>query len=509
MASQTYDFTHSGNANIVTRVVLTDGSPGTLNYSISLVRTSDGVQTFNTFGAPSGPNINNVTIFGQAIPQTFYKYDWAYSVTRDVSRTIRSSTLTGISDTSLYRTGMTRQSGLGIPAGSAINAVYDTSISITQQATSTGRNSSNFARPLQPASILIRSGSLSVTPGATGSISGTSYAGTSPGSATLSGTFTSLINAPSFVTTSPLTAATRDKAYSVQINASRASNYSVVSGSLPTGLSLSSGGLLSGTPSAVQSSSFTIRASNAGGSVDRAFTLAVNFPLPEFTTTSPLTIAIRDSSYSITIAADDADATGYSLVSGALPTGLNFASNGVISGTPTTLGTASFTIRASNSIGNTDKVFDLTVNPPAPVFTDQVINERGARNVPYQSEVVATDAGYGITSPQTAYSIFSGSLPPGLTLDTATGIIGKNTEPTQAPTVIGTYQFVIRARNVTGFVNTGTLEIVVTNNFGRRRTETGFENIASARRFDGTNWIQTTVVKRFDATLGWVDVTNS
>jgi hypothetical protein len=62
---------------------------------------------------------------------------------------------------------------------------------------------------------------------------------------------------------------------------------------------------------------------------------------------------------------------------------------------------------------------------------------------------------------------------------------------------------------VTGFVNTGTLEIVVTNNFGRRRTETGFENIASARRFDGTNWIQTTVVKRFDATLGWVDVTNS
>jgi hypothetical protein len=272
---------------------------------------------------------------------------------------------------------------------------------------------------------------------------------------------------------------------------------------------MSSSGLISGTPTVVQNSSFNITASNAGGSDVRSFTLAVNFPLPEFTTVSPLPIAIRGSSYSVTIAAIDTDANGYSLQSGSLPLGLTLASNGVISGTPTTLGVASFTIRASNSLGNTDKVFSLTVNPPAPVFTDQVINERGARNVPYQSEVVATDAGYGITSPQTAYSIFSGSLPPGLTLDTATGIIGKNTEPTQAPTVIGTYQFVIRARNVTGFVNTGTLEIVVTNNFGRRRTETGFENIASARRFDGTNWIQTTVVKRFDATLGWVDVTNS
>jgi hypothetical protein len=509
MASQTYEFPHSNNANIITRVVLEDASPGVLNYSISLVRLSSSVQTFNLFGAPSGPNINSVFIFGQQIPQTFYTYDWAYSVTRTVTRQRGSSFLRNISDTDLYRVGMTRQSGAGIPAGASIISVGSSLIRINTNATSNGTATSNFARTQPAAVVPIKSGTLFVTPGSVGGISGTNYAGTSPGSATLSGTFTSLIAAPSFVTTSPLTTATRDRAYSTQISADRASSYSVVGGSLPTGLNLASNGVISGTPTVVQSSSFTIRASNAGGSVDRGFTLAVNFPLPEFTTASPLPIAIRGSSYSVTIAAIDTDTNGYSLQSGSLPTGLNLASNGVISGTPTTLGVASFTIRASNSLGNTDKVFSLIVNPPAPVFTDQVINERGARNVPYQSEVVATDAGYGITSPQTAYSIFSGSLPPGLSLDTATGIIGKNTEPTQAPTLIGTYQFVIRARNVTGFTNTGTLEIVVTNNFGRRRTEAGFENIASARRFDGTSWIQTTVVKRFDATLGWVDVTNS
>jgi hypothetical protein len=509
MATETYNIPHSGNANVVTRIVLTDVSPGVLNYSISLVRLTDGVQSFNNFGAPSGPNIVNVSIFGVSIPQRFYTFDWAYSTTRTVTRQRGSSTLRNISDTSLYRIGMTRQSGIGIPASAAINQVGSTTVSITEQAFTTGTASATFSRALRSASILIDSNNINVTPGATGSISGTNAAGGTVGSATLSGTFTSLIAAPSFVTTSPLTAATRDRAYSNQISADRASNYSISSGSLPTGLSMSSSGLISGTPTVLQNSSFDITASNAGGSTVRGFTLAVNFPVPEFTTVSPLPIAIRGSSYSTTISAIDADANGYSLVSGSLPTELTLGSNGVISGTPTTLQTASFTIRASNSLGNTDKVFSLTVNPPAPVFTDQIINERGARNVPYQSEVVAADAGYGITSPQTAYSIFSGSLPPGLTLDTSTGIIGKNTEPTQAPTVIGTYQFVIRATNVTGFTNTGTLEIIVTNNFGRRRTETGFENIASARRFDGTNWIQTTVVKRFDATLGWVDVTNS
>jgi hypothetical protein len=509
MATETYNIPHSGNANVVTRIVLTDVSPGVLNYSISLVRLTDGVQSFNNFGAPSGPNIVNVSIFGVSIPQKFYTFDWAYSTTRTVTRQNGSSFLRNITDTSLYRVGMTRQSGTGIPAGASIISVGSSLVQMNRNATSNGTASATFSRALRSASILIDSNNINVTPGATGGISGTNAAGGTVGSATLSGTFTSLIAAPSFVTTSPLTAATRDRAYSNQISADRASNYSISSGSLPTGLSMSSSGLISGTPTVLQNSSFDITASNAGGSTVRGFTLAVNFPVPEFTTVSPLPIAIRGSSYSTTIAATDADANGYSLVSGSLPAGLTLGSNGVISGTPTTLQTASFTIRASNSLGNTDKVFSLTVNPPAPVFTDQIINERGARNVPYQSEVAAADAGYGITSPQTAYSIFSGSLPPGLTLDTSTGIIGKNTEPTQAPTVIGTYQFVIRATNVTGFTNTGTLEIVVTNNFGRRRTETGFENIASARRFDGTNWIQTTVVKRFDATLGWVDVTNS
>jgi hypothetical protein len=180
----------------------------------------------------------------------------------------------------------------------------------------------------------------------------------------------------------------------------------------------------------------------------------------------------------------------------------------VLSGTPTTLGVSSFTVRATNTTGTADRSFSLTVNPPAPVFSDQSIVDKAARNIAYQDQVVASDAGYGIASPTTAYSIFSGALPPGLTLNTSTGVIGRTTAPTQAPTTVGTYQFVIRATNVTGSTNTGTLIIVVTNNLGKRRTDSGFENIASIRRFDGSSWQPTTIAKRFNGSI-WVDISNS
>lgn len=57
--------------------------------------------------------------------------------------------------------------------------------------------------------------------------------------------------------------------------------YSVVSGSLPTGLSLSSPGganegQISGTPTVAGSYSFTLRATNSAGTADKAFSMTIN-----------------------------------------------------------------------------------------------------------------------------------------------------------------------------------------------------------------------------------------
>lgn len=58
----------------------------------------------------------------------------------------------------------------------------------------------------------------------------------------------------------------------------------------------------------------------------------------------------------------------FSLISGALPTGLTLNSTGLISGTPTTMGTYSFTVRATDSCSlgqqNNERTFSLQIQPP-------------------------------------------------------------------------------------------------------------------------------------------------
>ena len=82
---------------------------------------------------------------------------------------------------------------------------------------------------------------------------------------------------PVWVTTDPLTAGTNGVAYTISLVATGAVSYAVFSGALPGGLTLSAGGILSGTPSAAGNFAFTVRAT---GSVpllftDRPFTLTI------------------------------------------------------------------------------------------------------------------------------------------------------------------------------------------------------------------------------------------
>lgn len=63
---------------------------------------------------------------------------------------------------------------------------------------------------------------------------------------------------------------------------------------------------------------------------------------------------------------DCASPMTYSVLSGSLPGGLSLTTiannEAKISGTPTTAGTFSFTLRAVNSIGTSDQAFSITIN---------------------------------------------------------------------------------------------------------------------------------------------------
>jgi hypothetical protein len=78
-------------------------------------------------------------------------------------------------------------------------------------------------------------------------------------------------------------------------------------------------------------------------------------------TTSTLPGGTAGTPYSQTLKATGDAPVTWSLESGALPAGLNLLGSGTISGTPTTAGTYSFSVKAFNSAGNDVSSFSITI----------------------------------------------------------------------------------------------------------------------------------------------------
>lgn len=260
---------------------------------------------------------------------------------------------------------------------------------------------------------------------------------------------------PSWVTPSALPEIGKNIAYSKTIIASDSENstisYSLISGAFPTGISLNSEtGVISGTYSGVDfiNSSIVIRATDQGGNyIDRTFILRSNDPT--WVTGNTISYDLNSALSSVFLQAttsDPSDTITYSIVSGTLPTGISLnTSTGALTGTPTT-SQASVTFRATDSVGNyTNKTILFNANPTW-VTTSL---PQGTSNTAYTATLQATDD----TSIQ-SYSIFSGSLPTGLTLNSSTGAI--------TGTITGSGSSVtFRATDSNGGVSNKTLTIQV------------------------------------------------
>lgn len=175
------------------------------------------------------------------------------------------------------------------------------------------------------------------------------------------------------LTVSPasLPAGTVGAAYSQTITASGGTgtgySYSLSSGALPAGLSLSSSGSLSGTPSAAGTPSFTITAIDSASTTgSHAYIVTIN-PAVGISPAS-LPNGTVGTAYSQTISASGGSA-GYSFAvsAGALPAGLSLnSSSGAITGTPITAAGNSFTITATDNTGNSaSQAYSVTINGAA------------------------------------------------------------------------------------------------------------------------------------------------
>jgi len=139
-----------------------------------------------------------------------------------------------------------------------------------------------------------------------------------------------------------------------------------LSGTLPTGLTFNtSTGTLSGTPTQAGTFSFSVSATDSSPTPNMGtafYGLIVSGPtlaLPG----AALPAAVRGQPFSSNRGPVSGGNAPYTFsVTGVLPTGLAISPNGVISGTPTAVGTFNFTVVARDSTSGTGAPFDVTEN---------------------------------------------------------------------------------------------------------------------------------------------------
>ncbi len=147
-------------------------------------------------------------------------------------------------------------------------------------------------------------------------------------------------------------------------------------GVLPGWLTLTSGGILSGTPPAQSSITFTITATNAVGSVSQSVNITANPPVPISMTSASPAGATVDTLYCHAFAASaPIPSGGWQISAGAVPEWVTLnAKRGVICGIPRSadVGTSNFTITANNGGSTASQAVALTVGTvyvPPPVIT--------------------------------------------------------------------------------------------------------------------------------------------
>ncbi|UYK72905.1 putative Ig domain-containing protein [Xanthomonas sacchari] len=290
-----------------------------------------------------------------------------------------------------------------------------------------------------PAGVTVNSatGALSGTPTVTGNFSFTlvatdSTSGT-PGQASRS--YTLAIVAPTLtVAPSTLPSGTAGTAYSQTLSTSGGTapyTYALSSGALPAGLSLSSTGVLSGTPTVAGSFTFVVGVTDAGSfGGSHAYTLSIASPTLAITPPT-LPAAAINASYSQALSTSGGTAPySYVLNAGTLPSGMSLSAGGVLSGTPTTAGNFAFTVGVTDANAFTAaQAFTLTVASPTLTLSPPALPV-GTAGSAYSQALSAT----GGTAPY-SYSLATGALPAGMSLSAAGVLSGT---PTQAGSFVFT-----------------------------------------------------------------------
>jgi hypothetical protein len=266
--------------------------------------------------------------------------------------------------------------------------------------------------------------------------------------------FTLIIATPLAITSGPaLPDATAGAAYRVALSASggRAPYvWSIVSGTLPSGVALSpDGGLLSGTPAAAGSYRFTVRVEDSA-SASAIIELVLNVAGALNISTAPsLSASVGVPFQQVLSVSGGAPPYIWTVSAGGLPPGIALAATGQLAGTPSAAGLYRFTIRAADSrSAQAVKDFALDVTSGLTIATEPL--PAGILGVSYAASFAAA----GGAAPY-VWSLESGGLPDGITLNATSG------ELSGSPAAAGTFNFTVKVVDADGKSHSRTYAIVV------------------------------------------------
>jgi VCBS repeat-containing protein len=230
--------------------------------------------------------------------------------------------------------------------------------------------------------------------------------------------------------------------------------WTVSSGTLPAGMTLSTAGVLSGVPTQTASFLFTVKATDTNGCFGaQMLSLVVNPKCPVIVIAPA---ALTGGTPGVVYPATSFSQTGGTLPvtwsSGTLPPGMSFSNAGVLSGTPTSIGVFNITVTAVDANGCAATVtLPLSFGITCPSLTiTALILAAATAGVAYPPVTLLESGGVAPIN----WSVALGSLPTGMALSRSGILSGTPVQP-------GTFTFKVQVTDANGCTATKDLSLTV------------------------------------------------